>query len=176
MKCLRRLLNISYGDHKTEYVWSKVRNLFGPMEPLPTTARRKLVWFGHLTRHNNLSKTILQGTVEGGRKRGRQRKRWSDNVKEWTDLTMPDLLSTAADRPAWRRTSVSSALRSPLRPLCGQGTEVCGMVYTYTCFCTHIHNFMSTHIIHFMIDLMNPCIYVSDKMFIRCLGCKKQRQ
>ena len=31
-------------------------------------------------------KTILQGTVKGGRKQDRQRKRQEDNIKEWTGL------------------------------------------------------------------------------------------
>ena len=33
-----------------------------------------------------MAKTILQGTVKGERRQGRQRKRWEDNVREWTDL------------------------------------------------------------------------------------------
>ena len=33
-----------------------------------------------------LAKTILQGTVKGGRRQGRQRKRWEDNIREWTGL------------------------------------------------------------------------------------------
>ena len=95
---------------------SMVKNLVGPQEPLLATAkRRKLPWHGHVTLHNSLSKTILQGTDEGGRRRGRQRKIWSDNSKEWTDITTPDLMSTAANRPAWRRTSTCSALKSPRR-------------------------------------------------------------
>ena len=31
-------------------------------------------------------KTILQGTVKGGRRQGRWRKRWEDNIREWTGL------------------------------------------------------------------------------------------
>ena len=117
MKCLRRLLHISYKEHKTnEYVRKTVCSLVGPQEPLlATVKRRKMIWFGHVTRHDSLCKTIMQGTVEGGRRRGRQRKSWSDNVKEWTDLTMPELLTQTTDRPAWRRMSASSALKSPLR-------------------------------------------------------------
>ncbi|XP_076456851.1 uncharacterized protein LOC143291108 [Babylonia areolata] len=103
-KCLRRLLHISYKKHKTnDYVRNLVSNLVGPQEPLLATVKQwKMAWFGHVIRHNTLSKTILQGTVEGGRRRGRQRKSWSDNVKEWTKMTMPDLLTTAANRAAWR--------------------------------------------------------------------------
>ena len=28
----------------------------------------------------------MQGTVEAGRRQGRQRKRWEDNIREWTGL------------------------------------------------------------------------------------------
>ena len=31
-------------------------------------------------------KDIMQGTVKGGRRQGRQRKRWEDKVREWTGL------------------------------------------------------------------------------------------
>ena len=33
-----------------------------------------------------LAKTILQGTVKAGRRQGRQKKRWEDNIREWTGL------------------------------------------------------------------------------------------
>ena len=113
---MRKLLNISYREHKTnQYVWDLVESLVGPQEKLlATVKRRKLQWFGHVTRHDTLSRTILQGTVEGGRKRGRQRKSWSDNVKSWTEMTTPQLLTAAIDRPTWRRMSASS-VQSPLR-------------------------------------------------------------
>ena len=32
------------------------------------------------------AKNILQGTVKRGRRQGRQRKRWEDNIREWTGL------------------------------------------------------------------------------------------
>ena len=46
-------------------------------EPLLLAAfvkRRNLAWLGLVTRPDGLSKTILQGTLEGGRRHGRQRK------------------------------------------------------------------------------------------------------
>ena len=56
-----------------------------PQEPLlATVKRRKVAWFGHVTRHDSLSKTIVQGTLVGGRRRGRQRKCWMDKIKERT--------------------------------------------------------------------------------------------
>ena len=69
---------ISYLEHRTnDWVRSEINFHLGPQEPL-------LAWFGHVTRHDTLSKTILHGTSEGGRNRGRQRNCWMDNVKEWT--------------------------------------------------------------------------------------------
>ena len=48
--------------------------------------RRKLKWYGYVSRSSGLAKTILQGRVKRGRSQGRQKKRWEDNIKEWTGL------------------------------------------------------------------------------------------
>ena len=48
--------------------------------------RHKLQCYGHVSCSSRLAKTILQGTVKGGRRQGRQRKRWEDNIREWTGL------------------------------------------------------------------------------------------
>ena len=55
---------------------------------MTTVKRRKVKWYGHITRHSGLAKTILQGTVQGGRRRGRQKKRREDNIPEWTGMTL----------------------------------------------------------------------------------------
>ena len=34
------------------------------------------------------TKSILQGTVKGGRRQGRQRRRWEDNTREWTGMEL----------------------------------------------------------------------------------------
>ena len=77
---------ISYKDHVTnEEVRAKIQQAIGSHEDLLTIAKRcKLQWYGHVSRSSGLAKTILQGTVKGGRRRGRQRKRWEDNIREWT--------------------------------------------------------------------------------------------
>ena len=76
MRCLRKLLGITYIDHiSNEEVRNKIRQAIGPHEDLLTTEkRRKLKWDGHVTKYTWLAKTIPQGTVQGGRKRGRQKK------------------------------------------------------------------------------------------------------
>ena len=49
-----------------------------------------------------MAKTILQGTVEGARRRGRQKKRWEDNIKEWTGMGFGASLRAAEDREGWK--------------------------------------------------------------------------
>ena len=117
-KCFRRMLGNSWSDRKTnEYVHAKVTALAGPKKPLLTTVkRRKLMWFGHVTRHNTLPKTVLQGTLEGGRRRGRQAKSWMDNIKDWTRMDSPTLIRKAEDRSGWRSLARKKSLMSPLRP------------------------------------------------------------
>ncbi|KAH3802386.1 hypothetical protein DPMN_156062 [Dreissena polymorpha] len=43
-------------------------------------AKVQLDGFGHVTRHESLCKTVRQGTLERGRRPGRQKKSWMDNV------------------------------------------------------------------------------------------------
>ena len=112
MRRFRKLLGISYRDHITnEEVKARIGNAIGPYEDLLTTVtRRKLKWYGHVTRSSGLAKTILQGTVQGGRRRGRQRKRWEDNIKEWTGLPWNITLRKAENREEWRKLVVKSTV------------------------------------------------------------------
>ena len=88
MRCYRKILHISYKDHVTnEEVGAKIQQAIGPHEDLLTIVkRRKLQWYGHVSRSSGLAKTVLQGTVKGGRRQGRLRKRWEDNIRELTGL------------------------------------------------------------------------------------------
>ena len=83
MKMRSKALPISYKDHVTnEEVCVKIQLAIGPNEDLLTIVkRRKLKWYGHVSRSSGLAKTILRGTVKGGRRQGRQRKRWEDRQK-----------------------------------------------------------------------------------------------
>ena len=88
MRCYRKILHISYKDHVTnERVRAKILQAIGPHEDLlMIVKRRKLQWYGHISRSSDLAKTILQDTVKGERRQGRQRKRWEDNIRKWTGL------------------------------------------------------------------------------------------
>ena len=95
--CVMSLIHISYKDHVTnEEVRAKVQQAVGSHEDLLTIVkRRKLQWYG-------LAKTILQGTVKGGRKQGRQRKRWEDNIREWTGLEFGKSQRAVEINEKWR--------------------------------------------------------------------------
>ena len=68
-------------------VCTKIQRAIRPHEDLLNIVkRRKLKWYGHVSRSSRLAKTILEGTVKRGRRQGRQKKRWEDNVREWTSL------------------------------------------------------------------------------------------
>ena len=107
MRCYRRLLNISYKDHVTN---EEVRNRI-----LTMVKKRKLRWYGHISRASGMAKTILQGTVKGARRRGRQKKRWEENIKEWTGMRFGDSLRAAEDREEWKGIIAASSV-VPRRP------------------------------------------------------------
>ena len=58
-----------------------------------------------------MAKTILQGTVKGARKRGRQKK-WEYNNKEWMGMAFGDSLRAAEDREAWKGIVATSSVVS----------------------------------------------------------------
>ena len=60
----------------------------------------------HLARHNER---------EGGRRKGRQRKRWEDNIREWTGLEFGNSQRAVENREKWRKLVAKSSVK-PQRP------------------------------------------------------------
>ena len=108
MRCYRRLLNISYKDHVTnDEVRRKIQAAIGEYDELLTLVKkRKLRWFGHVSRSSGLAKTILQGTVKGKRKRGRQK---------WTGMDFASSTRAAENRSRWKGIVANSSV-VPRRP------------------------------------------------------------
>ena len=77
MSCYCKILRILHKDHVTsKEVCVEIQQAIGPHEDLLTIIkRRKLLWYEHTSRSSGLAKTILQGTVRGGRRQGRQKKK-----------------------------------------------------------------------------------------------------
>ena len=117
MRCYRKILRISYKDYLTnEEVRAKIQQAIGPHDDLLTIVkRRKLQWYGHVSRSSGLTKSILQGTVKGGRRQGRQRKRWEDNFREWTGLEVAKSQRTVENRENCKKL-VAKPFVVPQRP------------------------------------------------------------
>ena len=85
--------------------------LRGPVRQTPDHGQDTFLrWFGHVSRSSGLAKTILQGTVKGKRKRGRQKKRWEDNIKERTGMDFASSTRAAENRPRWKGIVANSSV------------------------------------------------------------------
>ena len=95
---------------------SKIQQAIGPHEDLLTIVKRhKLQWYGHFSRSSGLAKSIFQGTVKRGRRQGGQRKRWEDNIREWTGLEFGKSKRAVEIREKWRKLVAKSSV-VPQRP------------------------------------------------------------
>ena len=69
MRCYWRLLNISYKDHVTkEEVRNRIQNATGVHDDLTMVKKRKLRWYGHISRSPGMAKIIVQGTSDRSKK------------------------------------------------------------------------------------------------------------
>ena len=111
------------GTGQQELTWTPINVVYthrysaviGPHDDLLSIVKtRKLRWYGHITRATGLANTIMQGTVPSGRRRGRPKKCWHDNIKEWTELPLAKTLRLAEDRDGWRKIIKTSVV--PLQP------------------------------------------------------------
>ena len=63
--------------------------------------KRKLKYYGHIKRKNNILITVVEGRMQGKRPQGRPRNTWFTDIKEWTGRKGGECTKMAADRNLW---------------------------------------------------------------------------
>ena len=58
----------------------------------------------------------MQGTVKEGRRQGRQRKRWEDNISQWTGMEFAKSQKAVKKKREKRRELVAKSSVVPQRP------------------------------------------------------------
>ena len=111
MRCYRRMLKVSWREHRTNE--SILEELRTSRQLVSAVKKRKLQYFGHITRAQNLSTHLLDGRLHGQRPRGRPKRRWLDDVKEWTSRSIVACTAAARDRRAWRRMVHTAVIPDP---------------------------------------------------------------
>ena len=101
MRCYRRILRVSWTEHRTN---ESIRNELEVKENWLRSfvLRQKLKYFGHLKRHDGMGRIILEGRVNGKRKRGRPRRQWEKDIEDVLKMSIIEAGRLANNRDEFR--------------------------------------------------------------------------
>ena len=97
--CWRRLLRVPWTARRSNQSILKEISPGCSLEGLMLKLR--LQYFGHfMQRADSLEKTLMLGKIEGRRRKGRERMRWSDGIIDSMDMGLGGLQKLVMDREA----------------------------------------------------------------------------
>ena len=102
---IRRLMRVPWVARRTN---QEVLLMAGTNRELMSIVRKRQLrysYLGHVLRGERLERDCLMGTTEGKRARGRQRKKYTDGIKEMVGREkMEEVVELAGNRRVWHYT------------------------------------------------------------------------
>ena len=110
--CWRRLLRVPWTSRiSTKSILKEISPEYSLEELM---LKLKLQYFGHLMqRTDSLEKTLMQGKIEGRRRRGWQRIRWFDGITDLMHVSLSVLWELVIDREVWRAVVLGVSTSQP---------------------------------------------------------------
>ena len=100
-KCYRAILGVHWSQHRTN---DSVANELGviPGSLMRQIKKQKLKYYGHIARHECLEGVLIEGRMEGKRRKGRPCRKWHDDIKDWLNMDIYGVKNATRDRNHYR--------------------------------------------------------------------------